>query len=846
LITPLLLLTAAAGTITALFLGTVEVHATTGAIVIAGAWIANLVLFTGFLWLFSADPEQDRAFRWSGLIAYLGTLVMAALLMLDKPGWAPLLVITIAQARAVALAWRNQGWFNKVIPFSALSFLAALVWVVLRFEPSRFSTGFILLLLYGAVGGLGPLLLIWRYGITRAVTGWLKIFPVAIVMVGLSVMFQHPSVSLWFWPLLLGLELLGICISLLLRAFAQVGLLVLLVLIGGLNWLFHMPAELMGIGFFIFTMAAGVLLCAAILLVLKKLPQWTAALNLSESPAAPAPAGRPGLEQWLAAAPAGGVSVLLAAAFLMPYPFYPHPGLATLICFLMLVLFAVHRLRFEIPGAAALLTAAAAQAVCVFQPPAGLDVAYPVLVWAAVLFSASLPAPFIFFRSFEQWRRLWHAWALFEALQALFVLYTSHILWPGRGAQWAPLFLAALKLPCVAILLRRLAGQPQRNAILAFHGGVLLFYVSALPVLVLNHGWIGLTFVFEAAALLWLNRRIEHPGLRWVSLVMAPTGLAILFINLPMLKQVDSLPVLNPAVLTVAACFATLAWAASQAGYPRRELHRLDLPACFQWLTAATGFFLVNLIIADGFAQPGRPFKVWPDHNFLQYLFSSHTLSGAVASAAGWFTYGLALLIWPRRLDRPFRLAGTGLILIGGLKALALPFRFKVAFAAMPPLLNPPSLVFLFCLAVLCYLTLRHWDHRWPLPSISPRIFWGIALAVTAFSVLNIEIASIFADKGRPFSMLTHGSLAMQLAYSIGWLLFSIGLLAVGIKWDTVQVRWAAIAAIVITAFKIFIRDLWHLGQLYRVGSLFGLAVVLILVSFLYQRFLSEGKINAK
>ena len=66
----------------------------------------------------------------------------------------------------------------------------------------------------------------------------------------------------------------------------------------------------------------------------------------------------------------------------------------------------------------------------------------------------------------------------------------------------------------------------------------------------------------------------------------------------------------------------------------------------------------------------------------------------------------------------------------------------------------------------------------------------------------------------------------------------------VGIQWDTVQVRWAAISAIVITAVKIFIRDLWHLGQLYRVGSLFGLAVVLILVSFLYQRFLSEGKKN--
>lgn len=40
--------------------------------------------------------------------------------------------------------------------------------------------------------------------------------------------------------------------------------------------------------------------------------------------------------------------------------------------------------------------------------------------------------------------------------------------------------------------------------------------------------------------------------------------------------------------------------------------------------------------------------------------------------------------------------------------------------------------------------------------------------------------------------------------------------------------------------------DLWKLGQLYRVASLIGLAVVLILVSFLYQRFLTDEDDDAK
>ena len=70
-------------------------------------------------------------------------------------------------------------------------------------------------------------------------------------------------------------------------------------------------------------------------------------------------------------------------------------------------------------------------------------------------------------------------------------------------------------------------------------------------------------------------------------------------------------------------------------------------------------------------------------------------------------------------------------------------------------------------------------------------------------------------------------------------LLYSIGLLVTGIKWKTSKVRWAALVLMVGTAFKIFFMDLWRLGQLYRVASFIGLAAVLILVSFLYQRFMT-------
>lgn len=970
-----LLLVAAVGTAATLALGTWQMFGATPGVIIASAWILNLVLFAFFLGFPNDDPRDHFATRWTGIVTFMMTLAVAVVL-LDQPGWSSLLVVTVAQATAVGLAWRNRGWYGHVIPYGALSFLVTLGWVLFDFDATQISVGFLLLLLYGAFGGLGTVLLVWRYGLNRSSLYWLRIFPLAIVLVGLVVVFEQPLASFWIWPLLLGLVSIGIAISVALRAFFQVSLLVLFFLLGALNWLFQVPGGMLGMGFFAFIMGAGIFLCVGLFVLIKRLPQLISLLQ----PDTPNTQGlqhpvetMPAMAQWLSAAPAAAVCVLLAASFLIAYPHYPHPGMVTLVCFLAMVLFAVHRLGFEIPGVAALLGVAAAQGVFVFHPFLGPQVFFSAQTWSGALFLSALALPFLFFRSFERWRNLWGGWALFEAAQAVFILYVTQRLWPEFQAQWVPLGLAVFKLPLVAVLLRRLAGSPQRHVILAFHGGVLLFYLSTLPVLVLDQGWIGLTFVLEAFALLWLNRRIQHPGLRWVALAMAPAGLVILFVNLPQLKTLQSMPILNSATLSVAAAVAVLLAAVRPAEYPQRQLRNLDVPNYFLWLTVGTGFVLVNLIVADLFAPLGTRFGVYPGQDFghwagyalawvalggllrrlthlpasmrwvglwlviagvggmillpvllpqavvsmrpfinvgvalylpllvgLYFLFHkeprepgepgeswdsapgllknlllalflgaafiflklqkgivfapgypftlliSQTLSKAVASAAGWMVYGLGLLLWPKRLDRPFRLAGFVLIGLALVKTVLVPFQFRVAFAQMTPLINPPSALFLFCLVALIYLTRRTWDSRWPLGRVVPRNLWGIVLALAAFAFLNIEIASVFAIQGRSFSMMTHGSLAMQLAYSIGWLLFAIGLLVVGIRWQVVKVRWAAIIAIVLTACKIFILDVSSLGQLYRVASLLGLAVVLILVSFLYQRFLTtEGKKNA-
>jgi uncharacterized membrane protein len=195
-------------------------------------------------------------------------------------------------------------------------------------------------------------------------------------------------------------------------------------------------------------------------------------------------------------------------------------------------------------------------------------------------------------------------------------------------------------------------------------------------------------------------------------------------------------------------------------------------------------------------------------------------------------------------MDKPFRIAGVVLILLGLIKTISFPFAHAADFGGMTPLWNLPTLLFVFVLLLLMGLTLNRPSQYWPWESIRPRPFWGIGLAVLCFFVLNVEIASLFAPRDQAFTLFTHGNLAHQLAYSLGWMIYSIGLLIVGIRWRQKKVRWAALIWLLITGVKI-IMDLWQLGGLYRVTSITGFAVATILVSFLYQRFFGKGDEDA-
>jgi hypothetical protein len=109
---------------------------------------------------------------------------------------------------------------------------------------------------------------------------------------------------------------------------------------------------------------------------------------------------------------------------------------------------------------------------------------------------------------------------------------------------------------------------------------------------------------------------------------------------------------------------------------------------------------------------------------------------------------------------------------------------------------------------------------------------------VLLFALVNIEIADWFAT-GRvvTFNLTGGASLAQDLAYTLAWAVFGVGLLAAGIAGKSRAARVAALALLIVTVLKAFLHDLARLGGLYRVASFVGLAISLALVAVALQKF---------
>ena len=108
---------------------------------------------------------------------------------------------------------------------------------------------------------------------------------------------------------------------------------------------------------------------------------------------------------------------------------------------------------------------------------------------------------------------------------------------------------------------------------------------------------------------------------------------------------------------------------------------------------------------------------------------------------------------------------------------------------------------------------------------------------ILLFFVVNIEIADFYSTGPTLTFNFFSSSLAQDLTYTIGWALFAVAMLIAGLLLHSRAARVAAIILLLVTVLKCFLHDLARLGGLYRVGSLLGLTISLLLVGVLLQKF---------
>ena len=105
---------------------------------------------------------------------------------------------------------------------------------------------------------------------------------------------------------------------------------------------------------------------------------------------------------------------------------------------------------------------------------------------------------------------------------------------------------------------------------------------------------------------------------------------------------------------------------------------------------------------------------------------------------------------------------------------------------------------------------------------------------VLAFALLSLEIRQFFHQ---PFLDGASVLDTENYAYSAAWILFALSLLVVGIVRREKAIRAASLVVIFLAITKVFVYDLRHLEGLFRAGSFMALGLSLLLISFLFQRF---------
>jgi uncharacterized membrane protein len=110
-----------------------------------------------------------------------------------------------------------------------------------------------------------------------------------------------------------------------------------------------------------------------------------------------------------------------------------------------------------------------------------------------------------------------------------------------------------------------------------------------------------------------------------------------------------------------------------------------------------------------------------------------------------------------------------------------------------------------------------------------------LLVAVSGYSLLalSLEVWDLF---GRTQVTGLEHLPAQQMALSVLWTLFAAAMVLAGMIRKSALLRWQALALFALVVGKVFLYDLSSLQRFYRILTFLVLGILLLVVSFLYQR----------
>ncbi|NIG54497.1 DUF2339 domain-containing protein [Chitinophaga sp. Cy-1792] len=141
-------------------------------------------------------------------------------------------------------------------------------------------------------------------------------------------------------------------------------------------------------------------------------------------------------------------------------------------------------------------------------------------------------------------------------------------------------------------------------------------------------------------------------------------------------------------------------------------------------------------------------------------------------------------------------------------------------------------------LMLFCIMLFRLWKALKRIDSwaLNTGKYWAFAVIILYLISAGLDHVVVFfshADAGSQDAVLYR---TQRVGYAILWGVYAFVLMYLGLKWKSRTVRIIAIAVFGVTLAKLFLFDFTGLGEGGKIAAFISLGVILLIISFMYQR----------